>query len=65
MHTMHYRRWCPPRSPLGIEFPPELLHEVRLEGAQAGTTARLAHTRPQDRAENHSSGILFGMKQSQ
>ncbi len=65
MLTMHYRRWCPPHSPLGIEFPPELLHEVRLEGAQAATAARLSRTRARDRAEDHSSGILYGTRQNQ
>jgi hypothetical protein len=65
MHTLHYRRWCPPQSPLGIEFPPELFHEVRLEGAHAATAARLRRTRPRDRSEDHSSGVLFGLRQKQ
>jgi hypothetical protein len=34
MVTVHYRQWCPPQSPLRIEFPPELLHDIRQEGAQ-------------------------------
>jgi len=65
VHTIQYRRWSPPQSPLGIEFPPEVLHEVRLEGARAAAAARLARTRSRDRAEDHSSGVLFGVRQKQ
>lgn len=32
MHTVHYRRWSPPQSPLRVEFVPGLLREV---GARA------------------------------
>jgi hypothetical protein len=65
MHTIQYRRWCPSQSPLGIEFPPELLHQVRLEGARAATAARLVRTRSRDRSEDHSSGVLLGVRQNQ
>ena len=34
MQTMHYRRWAPRKSPVRIEFPPELLREIRSETTQ-------------------------------
>lgn len=34
MQTMHYRRWAPQNSPVRIEFPPDLLREIRSETTQ-------------------------------
>lgn len=34
MQTLHYRRWAPQKSPVRIEFPPELLREIRSETTQ-------------------------------
>jgi hypothetical protein len=34
MRTILYRRWAPPASPVRIEFPPELLHQIRAESLQ-------------------------------
>jgi hypothetical protein len=60
MVTVHYRRWCPPQSPLRIEFPPELLRDVRLQGAEPVLPRRW---RPRfNRAVNQSSGLLFGVQ---
>ena len=50
MLTVHYRQWCPPQSPLRIEFPPELLHDVRKNGWQEDCRIR------------RSSGVLFGVQ---
>ena len=50
MITVHYRQWRPPQSPLRIEFPPDLLHDVRRHGWQ------------EDRRVPQSSGILFGVQ---
>src|SRR5436190_650171 len=54
MVTVHYRRWCPPASPLRIEFRAELLNEIRREGIQPS----LLHPEI-----NQSSGLLFGVRQ--
>ena len=62
MLTVHYRRWCPPRSPLRIEFPPELLHNVRLEGREAVRASPVRWTPPFHRIANQSSGLLFGLR---
>jgi len=34
MQTVHYRRWAPQKSPVKIEFPPELLRDIRSETTQ-------------------------------
>lgn len=34
MLTVHYRRWSPPKSPVRVEFPAEVLHEIRAETCQ-------------------------------
>ena len=62
MVTVHYRRWCPPQSPLRIEFPPELLHDVRLEGAQPSAPSPLRWIPRFNRVVNQSSGLLFGVR---
>ena len=63
MVTVHYRRWCPPQSPLRIEFPPELLHDVRLEErAAARAVSRLRWIPRFNRVVNQSSGLLFGVR---
>ena len=62
MVTVHYRRWCPPQSPLRIEFPPELLHEVRQEGAQPERGLPLRWIPRFNRVVNQSSGLLFGVR---
>ena len=51
MLTVHYRQWCPPQSPLRIEFPPGLLHDIRKNGRQEKCRIR------------QSSGALFGVRQ--
>ncbi len=50
MLTFHYRQWCPPQSPLRIEFPPELLHHVRNAGREVKCRVR------------QSRGELFGVR---
>src|SRR5579864_6398 len=62
MHTVHYRRWCPPQSPLRIEFPPELLHDVRLEGSSRARALPLRWLPRFNRVVNQSSGLLFGVQ---
>jgi hypothetical protein len=62
MVTVHYRQWYPSQSPLRIEFPPELLHEVRLEGTQVVRAPLLRWTPPFNRVVNQSSGLLFGVR---
>jgi hypothetical protein len=62
MTTVHYRRWCPPQSPLSIEFPPELLHDVRLEPAQPVRRFPLRWIPRLNRVVNQSSGLLFGVR---
>jgi hypothetical protein len=62
MVTVHYRRWCPPKSPLRIEFRPELLHAVRLEGCRISTSIPAQWTPPFKRTLNQSSGLLFGVR---
>ena len=62
MVTVHYRRWCPPRSPLQIEFPPELLRDVRREGFQPASRLPLRWIPRMNRAVNQSSGLLFGVR---
>jgi hypothetical protein len=47
---------------LRIEFPPELLHEVRLEGARVVRPPPLRWTPPFNRVVNQSSGLLFGVR---
>jgi hypothetical protein len=62
MLTVHYRRWCPPQSPLRIEFLPELLHDVRLEGTPPVRPFPRRWTPPFNRVVNQSSGLLFGVR---
>ncbi len=62
MVTVHYRRWCPPQSPLRIEFPPELLHDVRLVSAQPARPFPLRWMPVFQRVVNQSSGLLFGVR---
>ena len=54
MVTVHYRRWCPPASPLRIEFRAELIDDVRRSGLPRSLF------RPEI---NQSSGLLFGVRQ--
>ena len=61
MVTVHYRRWCPPQSPLRIEFPPELLHDIRLERAPPPRLP-IRWIPRFNRAVNQSSGLLFGVQ---
>jgi hypothetical protein len=62
MVTVHYRCWCPPRSPLRIEFPPELLHDIRLEGAEPERRLPVRWIPRFNRVVNQSSGLLFGVR---
>jgi len=62
MVTVHYRQWCPRQSPLRIEFPPELLHDVRREGAQPARGLPLRWIPRLNRVVNQSSGLLFGVQ---
>jgi hypothetical protein len=62
MVTVHYRRWCPPQSPLRIEFLPELLHDIRLEGAQPARVLPSRWRPFANRDVNQSSGVLFGVR---
>ncbi len=63
MVTVQYRRWCPPQSPLRIEFPPELLHDVRLEvAAQPERRLPLRWIPRLNRVVTQSSGLLFGVR---
>ena len=62
MVTVQYRRWCPPQSPLRIEFPPQLLHDVRLESAQPPRRVALRWIPRFNRVVNQSSGLLFGVR---
>lgn len=50
MLTVHYRQWCPSQSPLRIEFPSELLHDVRNAGREEKCRVR------------QSRGALFGVR---
>jgi len=47
---------------LRIEFPPELLHDVRLEGAQPRRRLPLRWIPRLNRVVNQSSGLLFGLR---
>jgi hypothetical protein len=62
MVTVHYRRWCPPQSPLRIEFPPELLHDVRLKRPLPARSVPLRWIPRFNRVVNQSSGLLFGVR---
>src|SRR5580704_10381112 len=62
MHTVHYRRWCPPQSPLRIEFPPELLRDVRLERPLPARALPLRWIPRFNRVVNQSSVLLFGVR---
>ena len=62
MVTVHYRRWCPPQSPLRIEFPPELLHDVRRERPLPARTLPRRWIPRFNRVVNQSSGLLFGVR---
>ena len=63
MVTVQYRRWCPPQSPLRIEFPPELLHHVRLESNEPVRGVALRWIPRLNRVVNQSSGLLYGLRQ--
>jgi hypothetical protein len=63
MVTVQYRRWCPPQSPLRIEFPPELLHDVRLSSAPPVRGLPLRWIPRLNRAVTQSGGLLFGVRQ--
>ena len=63
MLTIHYRRWCPPQSPLRIEFPPQLLHDIRKESAEPPRAAPLRWLPRFNRVVTQSSGLLFGVQQ--
>jgi len=54
MVTFHYRRWCPPQSPLRIEFRTELLDDVR----RTGLPPSIFHPEI-----TQSRGLLFGVRQ--
>ena len=62
MVTVQYRRWCPPQSPLRIEFPPELLHDVRRESAHPSGALPLRWIPRFNQVVNQSSGLLFGVR---
>jgi hypothetical protein len=62
MVTVHYRRWCPPQSPVQIEFPPELLHDVRLHSAPPVRALPLRWIPRLNRVVTQSSGLLFGVR---
>ena len=62
MVTVHYRRWCPPQSPLRIEFLPQLLHDVRLKGGQPVPSLPQRWIAPFKRVITQSSGLLFGVR---
>jgi len=62
MVTVQYRRWCPPQSPLRIEFPPELLRDVRLEGEHRERRLPLRWIPRFNRVVAQSSGLLFGVR---
>lgn len=71
MQTMHYRRWAPQKSPVRIEFPPELLRQIRNEttqdhdrgylfGIQSGDDVRaLAARRAPQATDQDLSGMEF------
>ncbi|HEV8413207.1 MAG TPA: hypothetical protein VGQ49_06410 [Bryobacteraceae bacterium] len=63
MVTTQYRRWCPPQSLLRIEFPPELLHDVRLSSAPPVRSIPLRWIPRLNRAVTQSGGLLFGVRQ--
>ena len=62
MTTVQYRRWCPPQSPLRIEFPPQLLHDVRLESVPPPRGIPLRWIPKFNRIVNQSTGLLFGVR---
>jgi hypothetical protein len=62
MVTVHYRQWYPPQSPLRIEFPPELLHEVRLESVAPSGGLPLRWLPRINRVVSQSRGLLFGVR---
>jgi len=62
MVTVQYRRWCPPQSPLRIEFPPELLHDVRLKRVPPVRALPLRWIPRLNRATIQSTGLLFGIR---
>ena len=62
MATIQYRRWCPPQSPLRIEFPQQLLHDIRKESAQPPRAAPLRWLPRFNRVVTQSSGLLFGVR---
>jgi hypothetical protein len=63
MVTAQYRRWCPPQSLLRIEFPPELLRDVRLSSAPPARSFPLRWIPRLNRAVAQSGGLLFGVRQ--
>jgi hypothetical protein len=62
MVTIQYRRWCPPQSPLRIEFPPQLLHDIRRESAQPPRAAPWRWLPRFNCVVHQSSGLLFGVR---
>lgn len=62
MDTVQYRRWCPPQSPLRIEFPAQLLHDVRLESAEPPRAFPLRWIPRLNRVVTQTRGLLFGIR---
>ena len=62
MVTVHYRRWCPPQSSVCIEFPPQLLHDVRSSVGQGDSAVPARWIPPFKRVITQSSGLLFGTR---
>jgi hypothetical protein len=62
MITVHYRRWCPPKSPLRIEFRGELLHDVRREAVRPDPSAISRWKERLHPEINQSCGVLFGAR---
>ena len=62
MVTVHYRQWRPPQSPLRIEFPPELLHDVRKQDFQKADAPPIRWVPRWNRAIHQTSGLLFGTR---
>lgn len=62
MVTVPYRRWCPPQSPLRIEFPAELLHDIRLQVTPPERPLPLRWIPRWNRVVNQTSGLLFGLR---
>ena len=61
MVTVHYRRWCPEKSPLRIEFLPDLLNDVRLDSVRPAPSMPVRWIPRLNRVVNQCSGVLFGV----